>query len=169
MKVSIIAALGKNNEIGKNNDLIWHLPKDMKFFTETTTGHYVIMGRRNWDSIPEKYRPLKNRVNVVVTRQKDFKADNCVVVSSVEEGIELARFEGESECFIIGGGQIYTHSLEEDLVDRMYLTHISEGFDADTHFPEINPEKWFCKGIMQHQKDDKNPYDFTIDQYDRIK
>ncbi|MCB9188527.1 MAG: dihydrofolate reductase [Flavobacteriales bacterium] len=167
MKVSIIAALGKNNEIGKNNDLIWHLPKDMKFFTETTTGHYVIMGRKNWDSIPEKYRPLKNRVNVVVTRQKDFKAENCIVVSSVEEGIELARFEGETECFIIGGGQIYAHSLEEDLVDRMYLTHISEGFEADTHFPKIDPEKWFCKGIMKHQKDDRNPYDFVIDQYDR--
>lgn len=169
MKVSIIAALGKNNEIGKNNDLIWHLPKDMKFFTETTLNHYVIMGRRNYESIPEKYRPLKNRVNVIVSRQKGYKADNCVVVSSVEEGIELARFEGETECFIIGGGQIYDHALKNDLVDRMYLTHISEGFDADTHFPKFDAENWFCKGIMKHQKDDKNPYDFVIDQYDRRK
>lgn len=166
MKVSIIAALGKNREIGKNNDLIWHLPKDMKFFTETTTPHYVIMGRKNYESIPDKYSPLKNRVNVIVTRQEGYKADNCVVVSSVEEGIELARFEGDTECFIIGGGQIYAHSLKNDLADRMYLTHINEDFDADTFFPEFDPENWFCREIMKHKKDDKNVYDFVIDQYD---
>lgn len=167
MKVSIIAALGRNREIGKNNDLIWHLPRDMKFFTDTTTPHYVIMGRRNYDSIPEKYRPLKNRVNVVVTRQKGFKAENCVVVASIEEGIALAKFEGETECFIIGGGQIYQHALEKGLVDRMYLTHILEAFDADTFFPKFEPEDWFCKEIMKYQKDEKNPHDFVIDQYDK--
>ncbi|MCB9194819.1 MAG: dihydrofolate reductase [Flavobacteriales bacterium] len=167
MKVSIIAAIGNNGELGKNNDLIWHLPKDMKFFTDTTTSHYVIMGRRNYDSIPEKYRPLKNRVNVVVTRQEGFKAENCVVVSSVEEGIALAKFEGETECFIIGGGQIYEHALKNDLVDRMYITHILESFDADTFFPKFDPDNWFCKEIMKHQKDEKNQFDFVIDQYDR--
>ena len=118
MKVSLIAALGSNREIGKDNDLIWHLPKDMKFFTETTTNHFVIMGRKNYDSIPEKYRPLKNRTNVIVTRQKGFHAENCVVVNSVEEGIALAKFEGETECFIIGGAQIYDYSLKHDLAEE---------------------------------------------------
>ncbi len=166
MKVSIIAAMGNNREIGKDNDLIWHLPKDMRFFTDKTTPHYVIMGRRNYDSIPAKYCPLKNRVNVVVTRQDGFHAKDCIVVNSIEEGIKLAEFEGDDECFIIGGGQIYKSALENNLVDRMYLTHINENFEADTFFPEFAPEQWFCKEIMKHQKDEKNKYDFVIDQYD---
>ena len=169
MKVSLIAALGQNREIGKDNDLIWHLPKDMKFFTEITTNHFVIMGRKNYDSIPDKYRPLKNRTNVIVTRQKGFHAENCVVVNSIEEGIELAKFEGETECFIIGGGQIYDYSLKNNLADRMYLTHIHESFDADAFFPNFDPENWFCKEIMKHDKDEKNIYNFVVDQYDRKK
>jgi dihydrofolate reductase len=169
MKVSLIAALGANGEIGKDNDLIWHLPRDMKFFTQTTTPHYVIMGRKNFNSIPAKYCPLKNRTNVIVTRQVGFIAQDCVVVNSIEEGIKLAQFEGEDECFIIGGGQIYQHALDNDLVDRMYLTHIHQDFDADTFFPKFEPENWFCKEIMNHQKDEKNIYDFTVDQYDRKK
>jgi len=88
MKVSIIVAIAHNNVIGKDNDLVWHLPKDMKFFMDTTLNHYVIMGRKNYDSIPEKYRPLKNRTNVVVTRKQGFKASECVVVNSIEEGIK---------------------------------------------------------------------------------
>jgi dihydrofolate reductase len=167
MKVSLIAALGANREIGKDNDLIWHLPKDMKFFTETTTNHFVIMGRKNYDSIPDKYRPLKNRTNVIVTRQEGFHAENCVVVNSVEEGIELAKFEGETECFIIGGAQIYDYAIQHDLADRMYLTHIQESFEADAFFPKFDPENWFCKEIDRHAKDEKNIYDFVIDQYDR--
>ena len=149
MKVSLIAALGANREIGKDNDLIWHLPKDMKFFTETTTNHFVIMGRRNYDSIPDKYRPLKDRTNVIVTRQQGFHAENCVVVNSIEEGIALAKFEGETECFIIGGAQIYEYAIQHDLADRMYLTHIDESFEADAFFPKFDPEKWFCKEIMK--------------------
>jgi len=91
MKVSIIVAIAHDNVIGKNNDLVWHLPKDMKFFMDSTLNHYVIMGRKNYDSIPEKYRPLKNRTNVIVTRNTDFQAPNCVVVSSIKEGIEAAK------------------------------------------------------------------------------
>lgn len=169
MKVSLIAALGANREIGKDNDLIWHLPKDMKFFTDTTVNHFVIMGRRNYDSIPDKYRPLKNRTNIIVTRQEGFHAENCVVVNSIEEGIALAKFEGETECFIIGGGQIYDYSIKHDLADRMYLTHIQESFDADAFFPVFDPENWFCKEIMRHEKDEKNVYNFVVDQYDRKK
>ncbi len=168
MIVSIIAAIGKNRELGKDNDLIWHLPKDMKFFTETTLGHFVIMGRRNYDSIPTKYRPLKERTNVIVTRQEGFKAEKCVVVNSVEEGIALAKMEGDSECFVIGGGQIYDYALKQNLVDRIYLTHIDESFDADTFFTVFDSSKWTQKTIMSFQKDDKNVHDFEIIQYDKI-
>lgn len=167
MIVSIIAAVAENKVIGKDNDLIWNLPKDMKFFMDTTLNHYVIMGRRNYDSIPEKYRPLKNRTNVIVTRQKDFSAPDCVVTNSIEEGIQNAKENGDDECFVIGGGQIYNTALENSLVDRMYLTHIKESFDGDTYFPDFNENDWNQKIIMEHHKDEKNPHDFIVVQYDR--
>jgi dihydrofolate reductase len=168
MNISIIAAVGKNFEIGKNNDLIWHLPKDMAFFTETTIGHHVIMGRRNYDSIPLKYRPLKNRPNIIVTRQKGYEADNCLVVNTIEEGIELARKNSETECFIIGGGQIYKETLDKGLADRLYLTHIDEAFDADTFFPEFDASQYAKTTLLKHHKDEKNQYDFEVIRYDRI-
>ena len=91
MVVSLIVAVSENKVIGKDNDLVWHLPTDMKFFKDTTKGHFVIMGRRNYESIPHKYRPLPNRTNVIVTRQDDYKAEGCLLVNSVEEAIELAQ------------------------------------------------------------------------------
>ena len=97
MKVSLIVAVSENGVIGKDNDLIWHLPKDMKFFKDTTMGHHVIMGRKNFESIPHKYRPLPNRTNVVITRQTDYKAEGCVVVNSVEAALEIAKNNGENE------------------------------------------------------------------------
>lgn len=168
MIVSIIAALGKNYAIGKDNQLIWHLPKDMAFFLSTTSNHFVVMGRKNYDSIPDKYRPLRNRTNVVVTRQPNFKAKGCVVVGSLEEGIRLAKLRGETECFIIGGGQIYFEALQKRLVDRMYLTHIEESFEADTYFPEFDMNQWNVVTHKVHKADEKNEFDFEILKYDRI-
>lgn len=165
MKVSIIVAIAHNNVIGKDNDLVWHLPKDMKFFMDTTLNHYVIMGRRNYDSIPEKYRPLKNRTNVVVTRKQDFKATDCVVVNSIEEGIEIAKQNKDSECFIIGGGQIYAQALQSNLVDKMYITHIDHTFEGDTFFPNFDKKDWTLRVIMEHQRDEKNKYDFVVVEY----
>ncbi|MBC8475639.1 MAG: dihydrofolate reductase [Bacteroidetes bacterium] len=165
MKVSIIVAIAHDNVIGKNNDLVWHLPKDMKFFMDTTLNHFVIMGRKNYDSIPEKYRPLKNRTNVVVTRNAAFKAPNCVVVSSIKEGIEAAKKNGDKECFIIGGGQIYKESLEMNMVDKMYITHIDQEFEGDTFFPQFNKGDWNLRVLMEHQKDEKNTHDFIIVEY----
>ncbi len=167
MIVSIIVAIGKNREIGKDNDLIWHLPKDMKFFMDTTKEHHVVMGRKNYDSIPEKYRPLKDRTNVIVTRQNQLEAPSCDVVNSIEEGIELANSRGERECFIIGGGQIYKQALDRGLVDKMYITHIDEEFDADTFFPEFDSSGWNTKEIMIHSKDEKNKYDFVVLEYSK--
>ena len=103
MIVSIIVAAAENGAIGKDNDLIWRFPNDTQFFKETTLGHHVIMGRKNFESIPHKYRPLPNRVNIIVTRQDNYTAEECTVVNSIKSALELAKKNGESEAFIIGG------------------------------------------------------------------
>ena len=161
MRVSLIVAVSENGVIGKDNDLIWHLPKDMKFFKETTLGHHVIMGRKNFESIPHKYRPLPNRTNVVITRQSDYKAEGCLVVNSLEASLEISKINGDTEPFIIGGGQIYKIALEQNLVDRIYLTKIHHTFDGDTFFPELNSE-W--KEIKRQDcfSDEKNKYDYSF-------
>lgn len=165
MIVSLIAAVAENGAIGKDNDLIWHLPIDMRFFRDTTVGHFVIMGRRNYDSIPDKYRPLAKRTNVIVTRRKDLAAPNCLVVNSIEEGIEAARCQGDDEVFVIGGGQIYKQALEDDLIDVMYLTHVNDSFDADVYFPDFDKTKWKRKLIASYPKDEKHPHSFDIYKY----
>lgn len=143
MKISIIVAISKNNVIGKDNQLIWNLPKDMKFFMDTTLNHPVIMGRKNFESIPEKYRPLKNRTNIIITKNNDYKADGCLVVNTIEDSLIKAKEDKTSdEIFVIGGGQIYRKFLEENLVDKMYITHIDETFEGDTFFPEIDYKNW---------------------------
>ena len=167
MIVSLIVAIPSNLVIGKNNNLIWNLPKDMKFFMETTTGHPVIMGRKNYESIPEKYRPLKNRVNVIITRNKSYKAEGCIVVNSIEESLNALEKSKINEAFVIGGGEIYKRFLEKKLIQRMYVTHINESFDGDTYFPEINFKEWNTTQIMSHTKDQENPHDFKVMLYEK--
>ena len=161
MKVSLIVAVAENGVIGKDNDLIWHMPKDMRFFKETTTGHHVIMGRKNFESIPHKFRPLPNRTNIIVTRQSDYKAEGSIVVNSVEEALKVAKSNGENEAFIIGGGQIYKIALEKNLVDRIYLTRINGSFDGDTFFPELNSD-WIEVNREDCFKDEKNKYNYSF-------
>ena len=161
MKVSLIVAAAENGVIGKDNNLIWHLPKDMHFFKETTMGHHVIMGRKNFESIPHKFRPLPNRTNVVITRQTAYKADGCVVVNSVEAALHIAKQNGEEEAFIIGGGQIYKLALEANLVDKVYLTKVHHSFEGDTFFPELNKD-WKEISRIQNQADEKHLYSFDF-------
>ena len=167
MIVSIIAAVAKNNVIGKDNNLIWHLPRDMKFFMETTLNHHIIMGRKNFESIPKKFSPLKNRVNIIVTRNKNLKLDSCKVVSSIEKGIAIAKENGENECFIIGGGEIYKLAIKNKLVNRMYITHIDKNFEGDTFFPEIDYSLWNITELFSNKADKKNPIDFVVKKYDK--
>ena len=167
MTISIIVAASENNVIGKDNDLPWKLPTDMKFFMNTTKHHHVIMGRKNYLSIPEKYKPLPERTNIVVTRQKDFTAPECIIVHSIEEGLEIARKRGEDEAFIIGGGEIYRQSMS--LVDKIYLTRVHKEFDGDTFFPEVDEDQWLLTHSKLHKADEKNPYDFTFLTYVRRK
>lgn len=163
--VRIIVAVASNGVIGKNNDLIWHLPADMKFFTQTTSGHIVIMGRRNWDSIPLKYRPLSNRINVVVTRNREFNAPDCVVFHSIEEAINHYKTQTEKDIYIIGGGQIYDEALKKNLADEMYITHINQAFDGDTWFPVPDDNTWNKYLMFTHEPDDKNQYAFSVFRY----
>lgn len=143
---SIIVAISENNGIGRDNDLLWHLPSDMKFFRKTTLRHCVITGRKNYESIPEKYRPLAKRTNIVVTRNANYKAEGAVVKNSLEEALEYAKSENESEVFIIGGGQIYKEAMGKNVIDKMYITHVAKSCDADTFFPEIELSNWNIEG-----------------------
>ena len=128
MITSLIAAVAENRVIGKDNALIWHLPNDMNYFKETTLNHHVIMGRKNYISIPEKYRPLPNRTNIVLSKQECYHEEDCIVFNSIESAIAFARNNKETEVFIIGGGQIYKEALKKNLVDRIYITHVKHSF-----------------------------------------
>ena len=151
-----IAAIGINNELGKDNQLIWHLPNDFKRFKALTTGHYIIMGRKTFESFP---KPLPNRTHVIITRQSDYIApEGCIVVSSLEEAIEACP--KNEEIFIIGGGEIYKQSI--DLADKVELTRVHTTVEADTFFPEINPEQWVLAFEEVHLKDEKHAFDFTF-------
>ncbi len=167
MIVSAIAALAKNRVIGKNNDLPWRLPDDMKFFMETTKGHHVIMGRKNYDSLLPRFKPLPHRTNIVITRQKNFEAPGCIVLHAVEPGLEIARKNAEEECFIIGGAEIYKLAMPH--TTRLYLTEIDAVVDGDTYFPEIDQQKWKEVSRVHHAADARHAYAFDIVVYDKIK
>jgi dihydrofolate reductase len=166
MIISLIAALARNRVIGKNNGLPWHLPDDMKYFMQTTKAHHVIMGRKNYDSIPEKFRPLPNRTNIVVTRQKNFIAPHCQVVGSLEEGISLAKNAGEKELFIIGGADMY--ALGMPITQRMYLTEIYATPEGDTFFPPVNSSEWKEVSRQHHATDVRHAYAFDFVVYERL-
>jgi dihydrofolate reductase len=165
MKVSLIVAMDSNRGIGKNNDLMWHLPADMNFFKETTKNQIVVMGRKNYDSIPEKYRPLPNRLNVILTRNKDFKADNCLVFNTFDDCLTHFEQEKERKVFIIGGGEIYKMALDSNFLNEMFITYVDGVFDADTFFPEFDEQAWKSALIGAQEIDEKHAFSFKIYQY----
>ena len=167
MKVSLIVAVAENGVIGKDNDLIWHLPKDMRFFKETTLGHHVIMGRKNFESIPHKYRPLTDRTNIIITRQSRYKAEGCIIVNSVIAALDIAKNNGDTEPFIIGGGQIYKLALEANLVDKIYLTKINHPFDGDTFFPQLGSD-WKEVQRIDCKSDEKHAHDYSFLTFEKI-
>ncbi|MDR0542000.1 MAG: dihydrofolate reductase [Dysgonamonadaceae bacterium] len=162
MKVSVIVAIGRNNEIGKGNDLLCHLPVDLKHFKEITFGHTVIMGRKTFDSLPKG--PLPNRTNRVVSHNPDLKIEGAIVCPSLDTA--LLRSMDEEEVFIIGGAQIYRQALP--VADKLYLTKIHAAFpEADTFFPEINYKEWREVGRETHPADEKHPYSFSFVELER--
>jgi len=159
--VTLIAAASENNIIGKDNKLIWRLSDDLKHFKELTKGHFVIMGRKTFESMP---KALPNRTNVIITRKTDYKAENTIVVNSLEKALKAA--ENDNQPFVIGGGEIYKLSME--IADRIELTRVHTSIEGDTSFPEIDLEKWQEVKNEKRLKNEKNEYDFSFLRYDKI-
>jgi len=158
--ITIIAAIAENNALGKNNDLIWHLPADLKRFKKTTTGHHIIMGRNTFESIG---KPLPNRTTVIITRNPYFKAEGCIVVNSLKEAIEVAK--NDESPFIIGGAQIYDQAI--DIVDQLDITEVHHKFDADVYFPKIDLTIWKESKREFFKADEKNKFNYSFVSYIR--
>lgn len=160
-QITIIAAAGSNDALGKDNQLIWHLSDDLNRFKSLTNGHHIIMGRKTFESFP---KPLPNRTHVVITRQADFEVpDGVIVVKSLSEAIEVAR--NDDQPFIIGGGEIYAQAMS--VADKIELTRIHESFEADTFFPEIDPTIWTEIATTHHDKDENHDHAFSFITYER--
>lgn len=162
MIISSIVATAENRVIGKDNDMPWHLPADLAYFKKTTSGHHIILGRKNYEAIGG---PLPKRTNIIVTRDMGFSCSNCEVVHSIEDALLLARQNGENEVFIIGGGTIYEQS--EPYWNKLYLTEIELVTEGDVFFPELNWEEWTLVSEEKHEKDEKNPYDYCFKVFER--
>lgn len=167
MEIIVIVAQAKNRAIGKDNQLLWHLPKDMQFFKSTTEGYAILTGRKNYFSIPEKFRPLKNRTNILLSRNTDLKEEGVVLVGSIEEGIAYAKQRGERKLFVIGGGQVYAQCME--LADTLLVTEVDAHLEADTFFPEIDRSQWREVSREIHLKDIRHAYDFDFVRYEKMK
>jgi dihydrofolate reductase len=168
MRISIIVAVAANGVIGRDNDLVWRLRDDMKFFSETTRGHAVITGRKNYESIPDKFRPLPHRTNIVVTRNASYEAPGAQVVHSLQAALDAAAAAGVTEAFIIGGGEIYRQALERGDVARVLLTHVEAQPDGDTFFDlAAVAEGWNRTSHGRFEADDRNQYAFEIAEYTR--
>lgn len=158
----MIAAIGKNNALGKDNDLIWYLPDDFKRFKQLTTGHKIIMGRKTFESFP---KPLPNRTHIIITRDHNYNLDlpSCIVVHSMDEALNLVQDDPLS--YIIGGGEIYDLGMPH--ADVLEITKVHESFDADAHFPEIDKKVWKLIKEEFHSSDERHNYNFTYLTYQR--
>lgn len=159
--ITIIAAIANNNALGKDNELIWHLPADLKRFKKTTSGHYIIMGRNTFESIG---KPLPNRTTVIITRNKNYQADGCIIVHSLSEALEVSK--SDETPFIIGGAQIYEQALS--IADRLDITEVHHTFDADAYFPLIDNSIWKEESRVYFGADKKNKYDYSFVSYYKI-
>ena len=163
MIISAIVARAENRVIGKDNDLPWYLPGDLKWFKEKTLGRHIILGRKSFESLP---RPLPKRVNIVVTRDTSYFHSGAVIVHSIDEALEYAKREGETEAFILGGGKIYEQTKE--LWDRLYLTEVHATPEGDTYFPEIDHGAYKVSYKESNPADERNQYAYTFNILERV-
>lgn len=163
MKVSCIVATALDNVIGKDNQIPWYLPADLKYFKKVTLGHHIIMGRNCYESIG---RPLPKRTNIIVTRNPYYIVSNCLIVHSIEEALIEAEKNGEKEAFIIGGGKIYEQT--EQLWDTLYWTEVQLKVDGDVHFPNIDLSQWKLESTEAHQPDEKNEHAYNFNVFKRL-
>ena len=159
--ITMIAAIGSNNAIGKDNDLLWHLPNDLKRFKKVTAGHHVIMGRKTFESLG---RPLPKRTNIIISRNKNYIAEGCVVVSSLEAALDAAA--SDPNPFILGGAQIYQQAMA--MADVLDITLVKAELEADAYFPEIDPTQWKEVAREEHFADDKHAYDYSFVTYKKV-
>jgi len=166
MKISMIAAMGKNRVIGLNNKMPWHLPADLQWFKKVTLGSPIIMGRKTYESIG---RPLPGRLNIILSRNQTLEIEGCSVVNSLDSALQLAKDADNSkdEIFITGGSHLYNKFL--DTADRLYLTLIDDEFDGDTYFPDYTDLSWSTVSEVTHQPDENNPYPYTFLTLDRVR
>lgn len=157
MIISFVVAAAENNAIGKDNQLLWHLPNDMRFFKNTTWGSVVIMGRKSFESMG---KALKGRINIVITRQPDWKVEDAIVASDVQDALKKAEAANCKEVYIIGGGEIYKQSL--DIANKIYLTRVHTTIEGDTYFPELDKSKWELTSSEDFEKDEKHQYDYSF-------
>ena len=160
--INVIVSKASNNVIGAKNELIWHLPNDLKHFKNLTSGHHIIMGRKTFESLG---RPLPNRTNIVITRDKNWQGENVEKEFSLEKAIESAKKINE-DIYIIGGGNIYKQAME--FADVLYITEVHHEFEGDTYFPEIDEEIWEEVDRENFMKDEKHPYAYSYVTYKRI-
>ncbi len=160
-QISIIVAIAENYAIGKDNDLLWHISKDLKRFKELTKGHYIIMGKRTYYSLP--VRPLPNRTSMIITDIPGEEIDNCVMAYSIDDAVE--KMDVENENFIIGGGSIYRQFMP--LADKLYITRVHKNFEADTFFPEISLNEWKLVEKIDVNDDPQNDFTYSFETYTR--
>ena len=160
--ISLVVAVSENNAIGKNNQLLWHLPNDLKFFKNTTWGGVVIMGRKTFESVNKS---LPGRTNIVITKQTHWSAENVIVANSVSDAIQKARDLNFKEIFIIGGGEIYKESMH--LADKIYLTKVQTSIEGDTFFPELETEEWRFLSNKDFKSDEKHAFDYSFQVWER--
>lgn len=163
MKISLIVAAAQNNVIGRNNDLPWKLPDDMKHFVNKTKGHHILTGRKNFESFG---KVLPNRPNLIVTRDPSYTQDGAHVFPSILEAINFAKTNGENELMIIGGGEIYKQCLA--IAECIYLTRVDAEIEGDTFFPALREEEWKMVKNISHPADDRHAYSFSFQEFQRI-
>jgi dihydrofolate reductase len=157
---AIMAAVADNSVIGKDNDLAWHLPADLRHFKKTTSGHYIVMGRKTFESLG---KPLPNRTSIIITRNPDYRQEGAVVVYSLEAALGLAEKNGQEKVFILGGGEIYRQAMS--VADHMYITEVHGSFEGDTFFPEIDKSVWKEVHREDYPADEKNKYPYSFVEY----
>jgi len=160
--ITIIAAIAKNNALGKDNDLIWHLPEDLKRFKKTTTGHSILMGRNTFESIG---RPLPNRTSIIITRNENYFKEGCLIANSLEAAMELVK--EEAQIFIIGGAQVYTYAMENNIPDVLDITLVHHEFEADVFFPEIDLKIWEEVSREDFKADEKNKFNYSFLKFEK--
>jgi dihydrofolate reductase len=161
--ITVIAAIASNKALGKDNDLIWHLPADLKRFKKVTTGHYILMGRNTYESIG---RPLPNRTTIIITRNKNYFKEGCLIANSLEQAIEMAK--PAAQIFIIGGAQIYKETIAKNVAVQLDITLVHHSFEADVFFPEIDLKVWKEVAREDYKADEKNDYDYSFVSYQKI-